>query len=133
MVRLLTIALVFATLSGCGGSKVALRDALVEYTRGLRWGMGSTVARRIAPSQRDAYAQRRAIHQGLRIVGCQVAGVKLENKKSALVHLQVDWYLAHQGRVRRSLILQRWKRRKDRWEVASERPLRGARFPLLML
>jgi hypothetical protein len=89
------------------------------------------MAPHVAPANRDSLLKTRAEFGDLQITKCEVRSVVMQGAEEAEATVHVSWYLARQGRLRSSVLVQQWARSGGTWRIESQRLARGAPYPLL--
>jgi len=124
--------LLLMALAGCASSsdrREALTDALLDYTRGMRWSRPDWLKPYLPRAGRPSFDPT-AGPAGLQLITCEIESVTLAaDSQSAAVHVQLEWYVQDDPRLRSTVLQQTWRLADTRWEIVDQRTLRGAPFP----
>jgi hypothetical protein len=131
ILRALLVLIVVVSQGGCLGSqKQTLREAVFEYTHGVRWGRHSHVTRYLAVAGQRRYIMARERIADLRVTKCRVAAVRAATADKATVMLSVDWFRLSRGKVQRTMVEQDWRLKGTKWLVTRQAVVRGAPLPI---
>jgi hypothetical protein len=111
-------------MSACIGNLTPIQrtqDAANEFTTAIRFGRMDIALERVSREDRDAFLKRHAAWGStVRIVDCDIMGVRLTDKDHAEVALTVSWQRVDESEMHVTQIAQRWRDRKGAWVLASE-------------
>ena len=122
------LLVVFATLGclGCGGpsqkAKSDLKDAVVQFNEGVRWGRLQEVMPRVDPDNAPHFLK---MHEkfGTEI---QLSDYELinstynEEKKTAAVIVRIMWYRQNEMELHTTTLLQDWALHGVNWRLMTE-------------
>lgn len=122
---------------GCLTPSQNRQDALVrithEYNDGLRWGRYRDVTPHLAAEEAQRFLARTgALADDFEMADDEIASITfLDGGLRADVTVDFTWYNQRRSLMRRTLVAQDWRFREGRWICATQRRLRGDRFPLI--
>lgn len=130
VLRTTGLLLTAAMLSGCPTPPTPrdkAGEAAEELNQAARWGRLDIALRHSSAKDKDAFLHRHARwNNGLRIVDTEMAGLAMNDPKSATVQVDVSWILDEDTNMRLTRLEQRWENDDGRWEMVSERRIGGA-------
>ncbi len=122
--------LLLTSLTACsttGQSREVLKDTLLEYSYGIRWGRQDWVKPHL-PKQGPSFEPGAGL-PGVQVITCEIESVNILDDHRADAVVRVEWYLTSQGNLRTSMLKQRWRWLDNRWEIYEQRSAEGAPFP----
>jgi hypothetical protein len=98
-----------------------MQDAANDLTTAVRFGRMDMALERVSRSSRDQFTRQHANWgQGIRIVDCELSGVRVEDKEHASVTLVVSWHRIDESEMRSTRVAQRWQDHRGKWLLESE-------------
>jgi hypothetical protein len=117
-------ALLVGTMAGCIGNLTPIQraqDAANEFTTATRFGRMDMALERVSREDREAFVRRHAAWgTTVRIVDCDILGVRLTDREHAEVTLAVSWQRVDESEMRVTHLAQHWRDRKGAWLLDSE-------------
>ena len=111
-------------LASCIGNLTPVQraqDAGNEFTTATRFGRMDVALERVNRDDREKFLRRHAAWgTTVRIVDCDILGVRLTDREHAEVALQVSWHRIDESEMRITHIAQHWRDRKGAWLLDSE-------------
>jgi hypothetical protein len=119
-------AALFAT--SCAGLVPTQRvqDAATDYATALCFGRMDVAQDQVNKTARDAFARQHAAWgNGVRVLDCEVSGLRLRDSEHADALLAVSWQRSDESEMRSTQIAQRWSRNRGPWKIDGEERARG--------
>jgi hypothetical protein len=111
-------------LAACIGNLTPVQraqDAANEFTTAARFGRADLALERVSPEDRDHFLRRHAAWgTTVRIVDCEIVGLRLKDKEHAEVMVQVSWQRVEESEMRTTHVSQHWRDRRGAWLLDSE-------------
>ena len=105
-------ALLVGTMAGCIGNLTPIQraqDAANEFTTATRFGRMDMALERVSREDREAFVRRHAAWgTTVRIVDCDILGVRLTDREHAEVTLAVSWQRVDESEMRVTHLAQHW-------------------------
>lgn len=123
--------------AGCVTPSQNRQDALIrithQYNDGLRWGRYQDVVAHLAADEAQRFLARTgALADDFEMADDEVSSITFsEAGLRADVTVDFTWYNQRRSLLRRTLVAQEWRFTEGRWLCATQRRLRGDRFPLI--
>jgi hypothetical protein len=111
-------------LSGCLGNFTPVQrvqDAANDLSTATRFGRMDIAMERVAKAGRDQFnAKHAGWGSSLRIVDCDILGLRLRDKEHADVTLGVNWQRIDDSEMRSTQIAQHWSDHHGTWLLETE-------------
>jgi hypothetical protein len=111
-------------VSGCLGNFTPaqrVQDAANDLTTATRFGRMDIAMERVSKTGRDQFTLKHAGWGGaIRIVDCDILGLRLRDKEHADVALAVNWQRIDDSEMRSTQIAQHWKDHHGAWLLETE-------------
>jgi len=111
-------------LAACIGNLTPVQraqDAANEFTTAARFGRTDMALERVSRDERDRFLRRHAAWgTAVRIVDCDILGVRLTDREHADVMLAVSWHRVDESEMRVTHVAQRWGDHRGAWLLDSE-------------
>jgi hypothetical protein len=115
---------VFLAATGCLGNfspAQRVQDAANDLSTATRFGRMDIALERVSRSARDRFVREHATWgASIRIVDCDIVGMRLRDKEHADVMLVVSWNRLDQSEMRVTQITQRWSDHRGAWLLDAE-------------
>jgi len=115
--------------SGCLGNFTPVQrvqDAANDLTTATRFGRMDVAVERVSKTGRDQFSRQHAGWGGsIRIVDCDILGLRLRDKEHADVALAVNWQRIDDSEMRSTELVQHWTDHKGTWLLETEDRARG--------
>jgi hypothetical protein len=122
-------AFAFLLASGCLGNFTPVQrvqDAANDLTTATRFGRMDIAMERVSRTGRDQFTARHASWgASLRIVDCDILGLRLRDKEHADVTLGVNWQRIDDSEMRSTQIAQHWRDHHGTWLLETEERASG--------
>lgn len=105
-------------------------EALFQYAHGIRWAKPGYVTDYLPSAHKLHFVSDQERLQNVRITHCRATRIVALADDSVRVTLRVTWYALDQGRVLRTVVLQRWEQKEKHWTIREQRLIAGAPLPL---
>jgi hypothetical protein len=116
-------------LSACIGNLTPAQraqDAANEFTTATRFGRTDVALERVNRDEREPFLRRHAAWgSALRIVDCDIVGMRLTDREHAEVMLSVSWHRVDESEMRLTQVAQRWRDHRGAWLLDSEERASG--------
>jgi len=117
-------ALLIGGMAACIGNLTPIQraqDAANEFTTATRFGRMDVALERVSREDRESFVRRHAAWGNtLRIVDCDILGIRLTEQDRAEVMLAVSWQRVDESEMRITHVAQHWRDRKGAWLLDSE-------------
>jgi len=117
-------ALLVGGMAACIGNMTPVQraqDAANDFTTATRFGRMDVALERVSREERDKFLRRHAAWgTSVRIVDCDILGVRLTDKDHAEVMMSVSWHRVDESEMRVTQIAQHWQDRRGAWLLDSE-------------
>lgn len=130
MLRFILLSVIIL-VSGCPHQqqKQTLREALFEYTTGIRWGRNNLVTPYLGNAA-ERYLQKREEISDLKVTKCRVRSVKVHSSTHVTVVVDTSWYRLSRGKLERTQVEQEWEQKEKRWYVKRQSWIKGSPLPI---
>jgi hypothetical protein len=121
---------------GCRPSEGNLRQALAtatfDFNSSVRWKRYQVAAEQLDPSIRGPFLTRMEENdEHLQISMVEALRLELFAKQGkAVLRYRFHWHRANEGILKKTVVVQEWRRRGDHWKLAKLTHGSGPRFPL---
>src|SRR2546430_5861681 len=102
-------------VTGCAGLVPTQRvqDAATDYAGALCFGRMDVALDQVHKEARDAFAKQHAAWgNGVRVLDCEVSGLRLRDSEHADSLLAISWQRADESEMRSTQIAQHWTRNR---------------------
>jgi hypothetical protein len=121
--------LVAATTPGCIRNMTPIQraqDAANDFTTAARFGRMDVALEHVSPQDRERFVKQHASWgSNVRIVDCDIMGVRLAKEDRAEVALSVSWQRVDESEMRVTHLAQKWRDRRGTWLLESEERAAG--------
>ncbi len=128
MRNLILIAMIVGP-TGCVANLTPIQraqDAANDFTTAARFGRMDIALERVSHEDRVRFAERHAAWGStVRVVDCDILGVRLTDRTHAEVALAVSWQRVDESEMRVTQIAQHWGDHKGAWLLDSEQRASG--------
>jgi hypothetical protein len=122
--RIFLLLTVFLGATGCVGNfspVQRVQDAANDLSTATRFGRMDIALERVSRGERDRFVREHASWgSSVRIVDCDIVGMRLTDKEHADVMLAVSWNRLDQSEMRVTQITQRWSDHRGAWLLDTE-------------
>ncbi|HKQ70418.1 MAG TPA: hypothetical protein VJT73_13810 [Polyangiaceae bacterium] len=128
---IISLALCIWGVAGCAAlgnfsPTVRVQDAANDLTTATRFGRMDVAMERVSRAGREPFARRHANWGGsLRVVDCEILGLRLTDKEHAVVMLSVNWQRLDDTEMRSTQITQHWQDHRGTWLLETEERTTG--------
>jgi len=123
------LAAMFVGATACIGNLTPsqrAQDAAIDLTTAARFGRMDIAIERVSRDDRERFVQQHAAWGGaIRIVDCDMLGLKITDKDHAQAVVSVSWHRVDESEMRMTQIVQHWKDHRGAWLLESEERAAG--------
>jgi hypothetical protein len=128
MRKYLLLALLVGTAACIGNLTPSQRaqDAAIDFTTAARFGRMDIAIERVSKEDRDRFAKQHAAWgTSIRIVDCDMLGLRITDKDHAEAVVSVSWHRVDESEMRITQVAQHWRDHKGAWLLESEERAAG--------
>lgn len=132
----LAVALVALPVGGCGPREGNLRETLgqatFEFNSSVRWKRYQMAAGQLDPAIRSAFLTRMEENdEHLQVSMVEALRLELFVKEGrAVLRYRYHWHRSNEGILKKTVVVEEWRRRGDQWKLVKLSHGSGPRFPL---
>jgi hypothetical protein len=102
------------------------QDAAIDFTTAARFGRMDIAIERVSKEDRERFAKQHAAWgTSIRIVDCDMLGLRITNKDHAEAVVSVSWHRVDESEMRITQIAQHWRDHRGAWLLDSEERTAG--------
>lgn len=130
---LLALAAAAMMLAACGagqGRSDKLKNAIIEFNEGVRWGRLNDVLAHLDPESQDHFLEmHKEFGKDIQISGYEVVNTVVDMDQGvAEVGVKVTWYRHSKMEVHETVLMQRWEEKDREWWMIAEEYRSGEPF-----
>lgn len=127
---ILTTFLVAAAACGANPSEDTLRENVVRFNEGVRWGRMNDVMPYLYPSSADHFIEmHKAFGKEIQLSDYEIVNVTMNAEKhTADVNVQISWYRLSEMVVYTTIVTQHWEKQTTDWLLIAEEIVSGEPF-----